>query len=78
MTKSYPRLNDLEKKLIHQIFKGNRDVEKLATSTRLDLNAMKNKVDGLGILFATVLKQSRVNESPSLEKVSKSGGEYEF
>lgn len=77
MTKSYPRLNDPEKELVHQIFKGNKDVEKLATSPGLDL-AMKNKVDGLRILFAAALKQSRENESPSLEKVSKSGGEYEF
>lgn len=52
MTKSYPRLNNLEKEVINQIFKGNRDVEKLATSLGLDLNAMKNEVDGLRILFA--------------------------
>ena len=68
MTKSYPRLNNLEKEVINQIFKGNRDVEKLATSLGLDLNVMKNEVDGLRILFAAVLKQSRTNESPSLEK----------
>ena len=41
MTKSYPRLNDPEKELVHQIFKGNRNVKKLATSPGLDLNATK-------------------------------------